>query len=260
MKKVQVYSERIDDTYDGYLIADVEDFKGLQELVVDEVRRVTQLMLTCGLEPEKFDHLHTKGLGENFIRISCVRSQLKNINPIYLVGDAGDEYLQAIGRALAKGETLIVNKNGGWCNLSAGLKVVKEIGEFDRSDEVDFYIHKNTRLLNLENDPYLDSDAREYLLANDKNYSYITELRAFSPEKLSKLMKEFVANGGQTLYVYTTALDVQQLKEYSSVAIASGIQDFVFHLSAEPGVGFSEAIKEIKRTGASVFVKELNDD
>jgi hypothetical protein len=131
---------------------------------------------------------------------------------------------------VANGETILVNNVGGYCTYDPDYYTIINVRETEIPKN--YVINEGTKYINLENDPELEQHAIDYLERVDQNYSYITNLASHDYHSLVEIFGEFLKAGGDTVYVFTTGMNVEQMYEYESAARHAGIRKFEFEFNS----------------------------
>lgn len=147
-------------------------------------------------------------------------------------------------RAIGEGETVIVNSSGGYTYLTDEYEILS-IKDHNRYDT--YHIGNNSKYINLENDAELEQRTIDYLSNKEDDFSYILNLKRYNKKELCRVFKEFQSNGGETVYVYTTGIDVEQMYTYMNCAISSDISKFEFEFNAGITEEISKFIHKYKR-------------
>ena len=244
MKQATVKYDHSDNISCGILLESIDDLNEYKK-IVRNAEHSTMVKFVKSNEPaERLDHVLyglrpiEKALGS----LAVMKGTLKGDNPIYHLGDCGDQYLIGLIKIINEGEKVFINPNGGYCSLKSGSINVLSVEEIDHySNDVHYYIDKKSKVINLENDAEIEYEAREYMNKNfNRNYSFITELRLLNDRKLKQIFNEFTKIGGNTVYIYTTGRDVEQMYNYSKCAIECGLDKFIFQFNS----GMDDKIKE----------------
>lgn len=82
--------------------------------------------------------------------------------------------------------------------------------------------------------------------SNFGKFSYITNLRVFDKEDLIDIFKEFLASGGEVLYIYTTGQDVGQMYQYTEAAIEAGIKEMILEFNSGINSKHEEFLNDFK--------------
>lgn len=216
------------------LIDTMEDL--LDHLSLCESSTIKELLklFKSDLPVEKWDH-YKPSMEAGALSMSVALSKIEGTNPIYSIDRCLSEISKNKINSFIKHGAIFINKMGGYFPFQE--KSVRIISEkpFIKEDILSkFYrVPDNTKNLNLENDPELEPYTVKNLskLEGD-HFSYVTCLRDFSNEKLLKIMKKFVKNGGDTLWVYTTGSDTLQMHVYMDLSLEAGINNFVFKFNS----------------------------
>ena len=166
-----------------------------------------------------------------------------------------DQKIKNMLDSVQAGETLLVNSVGGYCPFTEGYHKIIEESEYVAIRKRTYVINKNTKYINLENDPELEEHTIKYLTSIDPNYSYICELRNYNIEELVEIFKDFQDNGGDTVYVYTTGMDVPQMYDYTEAIVQSGIKKVEFEFNAGYDMEHDGIIEDLKINNINVDVK-----
>jgi hypothetical protein len=207
----------------------------------------------------RWDHSCSKGHGESIFTMSVVIGNLKGINPIYLMDNSLQTKMQNFYECLEKYGNVIVNSNGGYCHLLNDMELIEEkIFSFEDEDKkLTYTINKNTQYINLENDPELEEYTKDFLNKIDNNFSYILNLRKFSVADLIDVFNEFQENGGHTVYLYTTALDIPQMFDYSEALIKSNLKKIIFNFNAGLNDEILTVINYLEKNNISVDFEKV---
>lgn len=169
----------------------------------------------------RWDHLYRSQRGFETFNISLMDHKITGENPIHHHSLVLTRYRNMLKNAIKNGP-IIINSKGGWQPLNAeehntiSKEAITNLSLLDHS--VDIRLNKNSKFLNLENDPQLEQYTLNELPKLDKHFSYVTNMRLFSNEKLASVINDFKRRGGVGLWVYTTGSDIEQMKEYCSLA------------------------------------------
>lgn len=156
----------------------------------------------------------------------------KNENPIYHLDGVVKDKIEKFITYLTLNKKILINDAGGFCFLDDKLEVLKVWTEQSNIKEDNYCIVEGAKVINLENDPELEQHSIDYMESDFGKYSYITNLRLFDKEDLIKVFKEFLASGGEILYIYTTGQDVGQMYQYTGAAIEAGIKEMVLEFNS----------------------------
>lgn len=187
---------------------DLEAYK--EELAGGQEAVMTHMIKYQG---PKLDHAVPKsGEERSLFRGALANSDLKGTNPLYEIeGLALRKYL-TVCKLVNSGKTVLINDVGGYYYLTDKEEIMEEVDVTNR----DVRIKEGTTTITLENDPMIDhnSSVSKY----DTNFSYVLNLRR-NMDNLQQIFKDFEAAGGQFAYIYTTAIDEQQVLDYFDVII-----------------------------------------
>lgn len=215
-------------------IQDANDFNDYMELMNSSFAKTATKLLRSNTPVDRWDHLlWDKGEGDAITRAGLISAQLSGKSLWSSVGALQMQKLHSIQKSIAGGETVLVNQNGGYCCANKMVQIQK-IYEIEGFEDYESVIRHNTKYLNLENDAVLEDYVKEKLGEIDPKFSYITSLRSAGYARLVGEMKKFKDYGGKALYLYTTAMDTDQVKFYCEAAAEAGIDKIHIEYSATP--------------------------
>ena len=239
-----------------YLMLDsIEDVIEYSGTLCKGVENTLKRLISSKVDISRWDHMVGRNDPDGVMGAAITKSWIIGTNPIYEVGPIADQKIKNMLNSVQAGETILVNSVGGYCPFTEGYHKIIEESEYVSVRERTYVINKNTKYINLENDPKLEEHTIEYLTSIDPNYSYICELREYDVDELVKIFKEFQDNGGDTVYVYTTGINVVQMFEYSDAIIQSGIKKVEFEFNAGYDEEHDDVIKLLKTNDVDVSVK-----
>ena len=137
--------------------------------------------------------------------------------------DLFSETIRGAYNAIKRNDVVAVNIAGGWRYMKHNqLTDFANMcpNPFDRYTQ-----HPTATILNIENDARMDSWVRDNIL---DDMSVLLRLYQLNEKQTQDIMSEFVDQGGDTLFVYTTASDEPQALGYTRAALAAGIDHFIF--------------------------------
>lgn len=259
MKTARVILTYLDNTEaEYYFIENEADLKEYAAFTMNIAERASREVLNSGVSINKFDHLIPSQSAEGGIMtmalIKAKGNRLKNDlslaepdeeffsiwnNPLWHVFPAALQKIDIMRSSLTKGEKLLVNRCGGITPVFDGTKIV-EIYDKELEDGIPKdIIKKATAYIVLENDYVLPRESERYLKAVDPNHSTIFNLRGRF-HYLEDRLKKFMDNGGHTVFVYTTGMDVKQMYDYTKIILKVGLKNLVFHFNT----GLTDDIQE----------------
>lgn len=247
MRKAKVKYPVSEQIKEGFLLESIADVQTYSIYIEEKSFNVAKKVLKSPLPIEKADHLIRSfcGVEQGLMEMAVSRSKSTRKNLIYCFDDAHSKYLNGLLKNIQFG-TLFINPNGGYCPLKH-LELVEVGEEIQEFREPRVFLKEGSKYLILENDLELETKAveicsREY----DRNFSYIVDLRSISPQELRRHFSKFVKMGGIGLYVYTTAWDIEQLYQYTQIAIQCGINILAFTFPAGISEKTETALKWLK--------------
>lgn len=240
---------------DYFMIENIDDLIEYQEILNGELEESFHKIMTSSVDPRKWNHLlNENSQGDTTIAHSIIKCEAEGGNPLLKAPALAQQKIDRIKEHVSNGETVIVNMKGGYCFLDKNTKIFS-VDEYVRKDKRVYHIGENTKIINLENDPELEKRTIEYFEEqNDSDPSYILNLRSFSKSDLIKVFNEFQEKGGFQIYVYTTAMDIPQMREYCEAIIESGIQEVVFEFNAGMNPDIESVVNALKKKAQSVNI------
>lgn len=249
MKKAKVIYKHIseDSICEGIILESMEDIKHLQKMLDKAETGVINKCVKSGESPSRYDHViyGMRPIEKAIASLANVYSISKENNMLYNLPHASIAFLNTAMSIVLRGEKVFMNKNGGMTPMDT-LEIIEE-EEIDEIYDgyIKYYIGKNSKVINLENDFQLERTARDYMRGSFKNsYSYILELSTIGEIMLKNIFKKFKEQGGEVVYVYTTGQNVQQMYDYSKTALEVGLNNFIFDFN----VGTNEEINKFVET------------
>jgi hypothetical protein len=212
-------------------IDNIEDLAKFMELKNSQLTAHVSSLIKSSVPVEKWDHC----VGKHGILLQAIiKAKVDPIsNPIYHLDSASSQKFMNLSQTISRYGSVLINANGGYCHMVDSFEIIEEVDyDLDTEERLTYTLKENTKYLNLENDPFLENHTKNYLRRLDRNYSFIVNLRSFSNNELIKVFKEFILNGGHTLYVYTTGSDVNQMCDYLESAMKSGLNKVIFEFNA----------------------------
>jgi hypothetical protein len=239
MKKVRIKDSMQPRAKMEYIkIDNIEDLAKFMELKNSQLTAHVSSLIKSKVPVDKWDHC----VGKHGVLLQAIiKAQVDPIsNPIYHLDSASTQRFMNLSQTISKYGCVLINQNGGYCHMVDSFEIIEEWDyDLDTEERLTYTLKENTQYLNLENDPELENHTKNYLWKLDKNYSFIKNLRNFTSSELVKVFKEFILKGGHTLYVYTTATDINQMHEYLESAIKAGLNKVIFEFNA----GINDEIK-----------------
>lgn len=222
------------DYKDVVLIRTAEDFKAFIEFYKGDAKKVVTQVLKSGVPKDRWDHLYFKSPAGIAFMAAVAKCNIAGGAPLLLMDELGDETLHSKLNIILRGHTLVQQQIGSYFGIEDesewDIKVLSE--DYDFGLTKTHKIPMGTKYINLENDPELEQHTLDFMKENDPNFSYVLNLRNYSKDDLVKVFKTFVQRGGESLYLYTTGLDVPQIKEYLEAAVEAGVKAAKFEFNA----------------------------
>ncbi len=249
------------DYSNALVLQNIDDLIEYQKIGQDQITEIGRILLKSLAEPDEWEEVLSgvdKGPGLS-IWWQCVEiCKLQGGNPVFQVGQFFGDHCRALYKSVIEDEGVVaINSKGGYFPISKESFENTEATEVDGIELVDRrvkVIKENTKVLNLENDPELEVDAVAYMESVDPNYSYICNMRSFSFDDMVEVFEEFIAKGGDYVYLYTTGMDVKQMYEYTGAMKKAGIMKIKFYWTADNGIDQREFVQESIDDGYDVEV------
>ena len=238
LAKVEWYGNEI---CENILLSTYEDVLEYQQLLVNNTNNTFHKVVTSKIPLTRWDHYGWDYKYGNSFNLAVQKCKIFGGRPIMEFDKITNEKCVSILSCIHKGQSVVINKVGGWCPVTGSIHKILEINDYIPKSDRQAVIKDNTKYINLENDPKLEGRTIEYLSALDKNYSYILRLVEYSKEELINIFKEFITKGGEIVYVYTTGSNVGQMWEYSEAIIGSGLKTVAFEFNW----GYNEQHKDV---------------
>jgi len=238
--KIVTVTDSYNQTHKDVLyIETLSDLDEFAELSNSENEEEIKLALKTDVNEDRWDHLFSHTFGCMATSISL--SKITGANSIIGSGVLLEKKLNRIREIIENGTAVIVNTKGGYfpCHDFMDINIIKS-DEYVLDKSQWFTIKDNTKIINLENDMVLEQHSMTYMRALDKNYSSIRRLKKFNKQELTEIFKAFKSKGGETAYIYTTGIDVDQMYDYTEALLDAGIKDIRFEFNA----GINDNIKK----------------
>lgn len=226
-------------TVDGFKFYPMFTHEDLIEFLDWQKRCVADdisMLIKSGIPSDRWDHMQPTCI-KTIYKLALIRIKLGKTAPLFALDVAFKEYTESLLRAFDSHlPTLCINMNGGY-NYA-----------YEFSDVKDFIPSANKALvlrgvydpiLIIENDAELD----EWTSTNLKpNFSYLTSLRRFDSTQLERAFSDFHIHTNYAyqktgrssyLFVYTTAMDGNQMLEYVQSAKKGHFQKIIWVLATE---------------------------
>lgn len=230
--KIATLTDNLNQTHkDVFYIETMDDFDEFRKLSEDANGDEVALALKTDIPESRWDHLFDASLGG--MQSGVVTSNILGGNPIYLSGAILSTKLERIRQLINDGNIVIVNQRGGYFPIYDSIEIkIVEIAEYVANKSQYVNIKENTKIINLENDLYLEPVAVKFMRERDPNYSTIRKLKKFNFLELSEIFKRFKENGGELAYIYTTGLDTEQMYRYTNALIIAGVKKVQFDFNS----------------------------
>jgi len=216
--KIATLTDDLNQTHkDVFYLETMDDFDEFRKLSEQSHEDEITLALKTDIPESRWDHLFDSSLGGN---------------PIYVSGAILSIKLERIREWIRDGYVIIANQRGEYFPIFdvMGIEIV-EIKEYTFNKSQYVNIKENTKIINLENDLYLEQVAINFMRERDPNYSTIRKLKKFNFLELCDIFERFKENGGEVAYIYTTGIDTEQMYEYTNALIVAGVKTVIFQFN-----------------------------
>ncbi len=166
-------------------------------------------------------------------RMAEVKCEFQGGSLLANIGVVFDQKMESIKKHILDGRKVIINDVGGYCFFNG------EYTEVDIPEKfIDYKIMPNSKLINLENDPFLELYTQQNI--PDKNYSFVLNIHECDIDDFKRIFTEFKEGGGVGIWQYTTGMDVDQMHVYMIAGLEVGLTEFHFKFNA----GWDERLEE----------------
>lgn len=215
------------------LIENQDDLNEYAEFSRKTAVKVMNKTIQSDIDIERFNHTIPNFACEeqSIMKHALALTTLRDVkNPIYHLESAVEVKLATLQKVLDSGTKILVNAAGGW-NTFMKDDVVISIEEVEQQDEQTVFINENSNAIVLENDYVIPNESHNYIKTIDPNYAKILDLRGnmLNYEKFVDILKNQF--NGEIVYVYTTAMDVEQMHKYCDAIIEAKIPFLVVHIT-----------------------------
>ena len=209
----------------GYLISNETDFCSYFEIEEEKFISDIRSAIASNMSVSSWDHIYgLLGFGTNIAKVtggaplieaSNILNQ-KQLNMLEMIND---------------GKLIFVNKNGGYHEFKHETHKIIKQKDYEVNKRENIVFANKPTLINLENDPELESRTFAYFKQFDIEVSSICNLRTFKKNELVDILNEFSDKGGHGVYVYTTGNDVPQMIEYINAVAESKLDTLIIELN-----------------------------
>jgi len=232
MKSVMIDADWFDKPTPYLMLENLHDLHLYAEKTDEEAAASFGRILRNNVPNDKINHLLCKTHGDNVVLTASIMGNFTGDSLVESIGKVSGEKYANMTKHILNGETIIINPLGGYCFLSDDMTVTDEKEYVDIVDKTTYKIADNASYLNLENDAELEKTVIDFFDKHGAEQSYVLNLRNFDIGDLTKIFNEFAENGGHTVYVYTTGMDVDQMYDYSKALIRSNIDEILFDFNS----------------------------
>ena len=224
MKHVLVYNKLFKEEYKAIHLASIED-------VTLYIEKRFNLLLSGSLldmirNSQKGVIGHYYGFGSTVINMLRDTKGLSWFETACELDSMSASVAMNMISGILDNKEILVNDNGGYCYLEDDMhEIKKSVSNFPEYHK----IVKNSKYINLENDPFLETTTEDRF--KNTKFSFVTRLRYYTDDQLLTVLKDFVKQGGHTLFQYTTATDEPQLVNYLKLSKEAGIKTAIFQFS-----------------------------
>lgn len=220
------------DPVEGILLESVQDVADYMEFVKSKENSIITKFIKSGETANRLDHIVSgfEPTEKSLASYACAFGHLRGTNPLYEIPNALTAKMNTALKILSFFGHVFINPAGGMTTLLKGSVELIEARPFEgyKENKGRISLVAGAKVINLENDPYLERVAVKYMKSRWDKFSSIKELILFDKNRLQNVFESFKAKGGEVIYVYTTGRNVEQMYEYSEAALHAGLNDFVF--------------------------------
>lgn len=206
------------------LIENINDLFSYTITLKNKVEYQTKRLILSQASVDRWDHMLTNNSEGAIFSASIIKATHFGGSPLKELDLLFSDKIKNMLQELKKGKILLVNSVGGYCTIKNDDIINVEKEEVLPIEVKTYQVKQGTKYINIENDDKLEKDVEQYLSKRDPNFSYVLNLYTFNQEELLAVFNNFKSQGGEILYVYTTGIDLSQMKLYIEVAILAGIK------------------------------------
>jgi len=247
---------------DCLLIQSLEDLDKIHEDTKAEAEEEMVKAITSKTRVDRWDHLFQgAGQGRALMRGGVYKAITQGGHPITFASGLLAQRHGSMSKMINNGQAIVINRMGGYFPLNGDRTVILKSEPYIKPGiESHIHLKTDTKILNLENDPELESHAVAYMEKIDPNYSYVTRLDKFSGPQLLSVITRFKELGGEVVYIYTTGMNVPQMRDYSQAIIESGLKKVIFEFNSGINTEIEEIVEYLRAHGVAVTVTDLIND
>lgn len=217
---------------DAIILESYDDLIAYDEIVRIGSMDKVKSMISKGIPIDRLDHYIDKEHESAAFNASVISCSITGGNPLLLTDHWADKLKHGKGKIIERGDSVIVNKFGGYCAFSdIDHEILQIYGECFSRKRFNVKIIEGSKYINLENDQELE----KYTIDKFKNktFSFITGMCNMSDKDMHDALIEFKDKGGDTVYAYTTGIDYAQVEWYTDIALGLGLNVSI-ELNIEP--------------------------
>lgn len=250
MKKATVKFTKVDNKIaEGYLVETIDDVLTVKKFAEQRAEGLMRKFSLSGESSNRLDHmLHgVHPLEKAFGRLAIAYGLTQETNALFCIPNAMQQYISTLSHFVVKGETAFINKDFG----IVGVKDYLEIVEAEPVDNIEyatrFVCPDGTKVIVLENDWEIPNESFRMFAKIDGKASMILELGLVPDIRLKQMLETFKNKGGDTVFVYTTGMGLEQMYNYSKIAISVGLTNFIFKFSISQSDGVKGFISHLSK-------------
>ena len=213
----------------------------------------------------KFDHAipFTECLEKGIMQLAWVRSRHNQIdideegksffnNPLYQLHPSMLLLKKTIEDQFKRNGFVFVGKSGGVMFVNKGYEIL-ETYESEIKNKAPENVMRGGKWIVLENDWVLPKESIEFLKKQDDKFCVFYDLRRRF-RRLEECLEKFKHDGGETVFIYTTGSDYDQMYLYTEVVKKVGLDDLRFYFSLGTDRTINDFISWAKQTIKNVTV------
>lgn len=257
MNRVLVTMDHMQDAPYMHL-TNMEDLAEYIEATNKELAKTINKVMHSNVSVERWDHLLSgKNLGDSSLMVSWLTCKYgaENKSPLLEVDNVLNGKFRTMAEKIADGEHILANYVGGYMPYMEDCMSMKPDETYVAP--LNYKIAKEASYINLENDPEIENHTKAWFYRNNASISYVVNLRDVIGEDLVNILNRFHMNGGHTVYVYTTGIDVSEMYQYASDIISSDINNVMFEFNSGISDEILEVIDYLKKRNIKVSYKEV---
>jgi len=274
--------QHADHAEDGHPVAEYimlenrDDLQAYAELLDNAGKQQITKCLNSPLFPQHVDHmLGARDAGSQLLAVAYYTASAHSLthpephilnNPIYRIGEAAARKVQQLGKIIDAGNIPLIGSAGGYMWHDPPRTEILEVYDKKPSSGAPADVRRTgAKVIVLENDWNLPKESRRYLervygktqLGQGK-FSIVYDLRGHSHDELLDELKAHKLGGGDTVFVYTSGLDVPQMYDYTEAIIEAGIKGLVLYFTGDEPKDFDKYLAHFQGRLTIIVLDDLD--